>query len=120
MARTTSLSCACRFGTWVAKRSALPARASTADSDATIWSAFLPSGAQVALSLASGPEMAPSLPKRLCRSDTVDSTDRLVSLNALKASALPATASRPWLVSCCDSTRMSDAPVLAPDRRLPW
>jgi hypothetical protein len=49
----------------------------------------------------------------------VESICDLVALNALNASALPPTASRPWLANCCDSTCKSAAPVAAPDRRLP-
>src|SRR5690606_17235947 len=56
MARTTSLSCACSCGTRPTKRSALPARASTASSDSMICWACCASGVQVRVSCCGGPD----------------------------------------------------------------
>src|SRR5690606_10182554 len=119
IARTTSLSWACNCGTRPTNRSALPASASTACSEAMICPALLPNGVQVATSCSSGSATPGSLPKRDCRVPTRSSISLRVVRKALNASALPATASRPWLASCCESTCRSAAPVLAPVRRLP-
>ena len=62
MARTTSLSWACNCGTRPVKRSAVPARASTACSESTIWPALCPSGAQTLARSASAPDTPGSSP----------------------------------------------------------
>jgi hypothetical protein len=117
IARPISSSCACSCGTRSVKFFALPASASTALSDARIWSAFLPIGTQVAVAAPIGPDTVIWLPKRSLSSFTSDSICALVARKAVNAAASPSTASRPWLASFCEFTCRFEAAVLAPPKR---
>jgi hypothetical protein len=117
MPRTTSSSWACNCGTRCTNRSALPDKPSTAFSEAMIWSAFLPSGAQVRVTVAIGPDTPAAWPKRSLSCLMSPSICARVALKSENEPALPPIASRPWLASFCEFTCRSDADVLAPPRR---